>query len=57
MINDKVPWYIRDWLACIVDYHGNVIHVIGYNRLNGRVLAHSPEIPHFEFSYLEQTGA
>lgn len=57
MINDKVPWYMRGYLGCIVDSHGAIVHVLGYDRLNGRVRAHCSDAPHIDWSYLHACGA
>lgn len=37
LINDKVPYFVRDFLLLIADAKGNVLHVVGMERVNARI--------------------
>jgi hypothetical protein len=55
LINDNIEWYLRDYLLCVVDATGCVVHVLGYDRINGRIAAHlGTETPKVEYSTSEQ---
>ena len=39
MIADRVPAYLRDLAVCVVNTAGEVVHVLGFDRINGRMRA------------------
>jgi len=37
LVNDKVPFYVRDYLVLAVNVVGQIEHVVGLPRVNGRI--------------------
>lgn len=37
LINDKVPWYLRNHLLLVANERDEIVHVVGIRRMNGRL--------------------